>query len=108
MATDEECMAYAREGVRLAGLTDEPKIRFWRTSALGAVTATAGTSRWRPRGSARARTRTGWSRSKTCKVVTLPRRPLGQGEQCPSSSARPASAPGSTRTDRTTPSTEVS
>jgi len=44
MATDEECMAYAREGVRLAGLTDEPKIRFWRTSALRAVTATAGTS----------------------------------------------------------------
>jgi hypothetical protein len=41
-------------------------------------------------------------------VVTLSRRPLGQGEQCPSSSARPASAPGSTRTDRTTPSTEVS
>jgi len=100
MATDEECMAYAREGVRLAGLTDEPKIRFWRTSALRAVTATAGTSRWRPRGSSRARTRTG--------VVTLSRRPLGQGEQCPSSSARPASAPGSTRTDRTTPSTEVS
>jgi hypothetical protein len=57
MATDEECMAYAREGVRLAGLTDEPKIRFWRTSALRAVTATAGTSRWRPRGSSRARTR---------------------------------------------------
>ena len=27
MATDEECMAYARECVRLAGLTDEPKIR---------------------------------------------------------------------------------
>jgi hypothetical protein len=41
-------------------------------------------------------------------VVTLPRRPLGPGEQPPSSSARPASAPGSTRTDRTTPSTEVS
>jgi hypothetical protein len=83
MATDEECIAYAREGVRLAGLTDEPKIRFWRTSALRAVTATAGTSRWRPRGSSRARTRTGWSRSKTCKVVTLPRRPLGQGEAIP-------------------------
>ena len=27
MATDEECMAYARECVRLAGLTDEPEIR---------------------------------------------------------------------------------
>ena len=26
---------------------------------------------------------------------------LGQGERCPSNSARPASAPGSTRTDRT-------
>jgi hypothetical protein len=27
MATDEECMAYAREYVRLAGLTDELEIR---------------------------------------------------------------------------------
>ena len=27
MATDEECMPYAREGVRPAGLTDEPEIR---------------------------------------------------------------------------------
>ena len=27
MATDQECAAYARECVRLAGLTDEPEIR---------------------------------------------------------------------------------
>jgi hypothetical protein len=27
MATDEECVGYARECVRLAGLTDEPEIR---------------------------------------------------------------------------------
>ena len=27
MATDEECMPYARECVRPAGLTDEPEIR---------------------------------------------------------------------------------
>ena len=27
MATDKESMAYARECVRLAGLTDEPEIR---------------------------------------------------------------------------------
>jgi hypothetical protein len=27
MATDQECVAYARECVRLAELTDEPEIR---------------------------------------------------------------------------------
>src|SRR3954447_6032293 len=75
---------------------------------LTALASTERTTRWRPRGSSKARTRTAWSRSKTCKVKTLPQWLLGLGERCRSSFDRPVSAPASTRTGRTTPSLSAS